>query len=694
MTVAQTPPTQSAAPPQTKAAAVGQQDLEIQQYRDLMQVPERFEDGFGIKSIVAAIFLGFLMVPGSMYLTLFMGAGLGSAAQWVTVILFSEVAKRSMKSLKQQEIYVLYYMTGAALSVGPGLLWSQYLAQAPAVAAMGIDVPYWIAPPREVIEQSGRTFFTSAWLIPLALMTGNLLLTRLDHFGLGYALYRLTADVEKLPFPMAPMGAMGITALAETREETQKWRWRMFSIGSVLGLGFGLIYAGIPAVTGALFGQPVRIIPIPWLDFTSTVSTRDFLPATPLNLVFDLSLVILGMVLPFWAVVGGFIGFLVTLVVNPMLYRSGMLTSWQPGADVVNTTFGNYVDFYLSFGLGLVITIFLTSLVPIIKSIKNAMSRKSSADAQQELLEQRRSWSSFWHILLHRNKDRGDLSILAALAIYVFCTVNYILLSLWLIPGDPQTGAGRFPWLFFLVFAFIYQPIIGYTNAKLEGLVGQTVQIPMVREAAFILSGYRGSEIWFAPIPVGNYAGAVQGFRIMELTGTKLTSMIKSEFVVFPVIIISTILFSQLIWRLAPVPSEAYPYAQEVWHLNALNFSLQVTATMDGSSPFLEALKFNIIAWGAGLGLALFGLLSFMNLPTFLVYGVVRGLGQTVPGAVIPEMIGALFGRYWLEKKLGTKVYKQYMSVLLAGFMAGVGLVGMAAVAFALIVKSTTTLGY
>ena len=58
------------------------------------------------------------------------------------------------------------------------------------------------------------------------------------------------------------------------------------------------------------------------------------------------------------------------------------------------------------------------------------------------------------------------------------------------------------------------------------------------------------------------------------------------------------------------------------------------------------------------------------------------------------EFIGALVGRFYLQRRLGHRNYKRYMSVILAGFMAGVGLIGMAAVAIALILKSTTTLGY
>src|SRR3972149_5703471 len=91
------------------------EEREIQEFREVMQAPTTFKDGFGVKTIIGAIFLGLFMLPGSMYLTLFMGAGLGPAARWVTVILFTEVARRSLKSLRQQEIFILFYMTGIAL---------------------------------------------------------------------------------------------------------------------------------------------------------------------------------------------------------------------------------------------------------------------------------------------------------------------------------------------------------------------------------------------------------------------------------------------------------------------------------------------------------------------------------------------------------------------------------------------------
>jgi hypothetical protein len=58
----------------------------------------------------------------------------------VTIILFAEIAKRSYTELKQQEIFLLYYMAGAALaSPFQGLLWNQYLVQSDAARHAGPD---------------------------------------------------------------------------------------------------------------------------------------------------------------------------------------------------------------------------------------------------------------------------------------------------------------------------------------------------------------------------------------------------------------------------------------------------------------------------------------------------------------------------------------------------------------------------
>jgi hypothetical protein len=88
-----------------------------------------------------------------------------------------------------------------------------------------------------------------------------------------------------------------------------------------------------------------------------------------------------------------------------------------------------------------------------------------------------------------------------------------------------------------------------------------------------------------------------------------------------------------------------------------------------------------------------YGLLSFFGLPVLLIYGVVRGLGQTAPHGHLLEVIGALLGRFFFYKRYGA-MWRQYAPVLLAGFSCGMGLTGMFAMGFALILKSLGRLLY
>ena len=646
-------------------------DKELNEYRDLLKPPDQFVDGFNWKTIAGAIFIGFLMMPGSMYLQLVIGTGIGPAARWVTIILFAEIAKRAYSDLKQQEIFLLYYMAGAAMSSPfQGLLWNQYLVQSDAARMLGLTelIPSWVAPQPESSALLERTFLHPDWLIPILLLVGSQIIQRIDQFGLGYALYRITSDVEKLPFPMAPVGALGTIALAESREEkTRSWKWRIFSIGGVIGLIFGSIYILLPAVSGLIFMDPIRLIPIPWVELTRY--TEGVLPAVATGIQLDLGLVFLGMVLPFWAVMGGLVGLLITIAINPVLYHNGVLRSWHPGMGTVETIFANNFDFYMSFGIGLGLSIGIIGLWQAVKSFWGPQNIRGN-----------------WKVLFNPPSGRGDFDFRIAIAIYLFSTLSYVILCMILVP--------TFPWVFFLIYGFIYTPVISYITARMEGIAGQFISLPMVREASFIAGakyfGYQGIEIWYAPIPFHNYGEATVNFRQIELTGTSLKGVIKAEFIVFPVVMIASLLFSQFIWRLAPIPSVNYPYAQELWHLQALNTLLLQSSTLEGNSLFYQALNSFTVFSGMGFGLLTYALLSFFGLPVLLVYGIVRGLGQSTPHGLILEVMGAFLGRFFFLKRYG-KQWRQYAPVLLAGFSCGMGLMGMFAMGFTLILKSLSS---
>jgi len=651
------------------------EDKELQEYRDLLQPPDHFEEGFDWKTVVGAIFIGFLMMPGSMYLQLVIGTGIGPAARWVTIILFAELAKRAYSELKQQEIFLLYYMAGAALSTPfQGLLWNQYLVQSDAARMLGVTefIPTWVAPAAESDSLIERTFFHRDWLIPILLLVGTQIIQRIDQFGLGYALFRITSDVEKLPFPMAPVAALGTMALAESTEDKQKsWKWRVFSIGGVIGLAFGAIYVLLPTVSGLILMEPIRLIPIPWIELTG--HTEDVLPAVATGIQLDLGLVFIGMVLPFWAVIGGVIGIIITIVANPILYENGILTRWHPGMQTVDTIFANNFDFYMSFSIGLGLAIAFIGIWHVVGSF-----RKSDSSKKGSLQD-----------LFRPPPGRGDFNFWISIGIYVFSTISYVLLCLWLVPN--------FPWIFFIAYGFIYTPIVSYITARMEGIAGQFVSLPLVREVSFIVGakyfGYQGIEIWYAPIPIHNYGEATVNFRQIELTGTSIRGIIKSEIVVFPIVMIASLLFSQFIWRLAPIPSSAYPFAQEIWHLQALNTLLMQSSTLEGSAAFYQALNFVYVLAGVGLGVIMYAILTLFGLPIMLVYGMVRGLGQTLPHAHILELAGALLGRFFFFKRYGA-MWRQYAPVLLAGFSCGMGLTGMFAMGVTLILKSLGRLAY
>ncbi len=668
-------------------------DKELAQYRDLMTPPATFVDGFNARSVIGCIFIGMVMMPASIYLGLLAGMGLGDAARWVTVILFVELARRSFTTLKRPEIFILFYMAGAAISSPfTGLLWTQYYAQSDPARMMGVAewIPSWVAPGGDVLAT--RSFFQRAWLVPILMIVAGNLLARIDNFGLGYVLFRVTSDVERLPFPMAPVGAMGVTALAESTSGEQTWRWRVFSIGGMIGMLFGFLYIGVPAISGTFLAKPIQPLPLTFVDFTQNL--QGTLPATPVTLSLDLGNILLGMVLPFFAVLGSFLGMVVTWIANPILQSTGQLPSWRPGMDAIDTQFNNYLDLYLSVGIGISLAIALIGFyhvfVGLRESKKSRMAlepaTKDAAGAAQGAPDAQQN--SAWYRLTHPPEGRGDFPIWVGLVIYLGSTLIYIAACKWLVPD--------FPLWILIGYGFVYTPVISYVAARMEGIAGQWVEIPMVREATFILSqnfGYRGVGIWFAPIPIQNYAGSVLGFRTLELTGTKITSIIKAELVIFPVVMISSIIFSQYLWSIAPIPSAQYPYANQMWELQARQTALTHSSTLGGNSPFYQALKPEVIGISTLAGVGIYGVLSFCGAPVMLCYGLVRGLGAGIAAGIIPQMVGAMLSRVYFEKRFGLR-WREYAPVLMAGFACGMGLISMVALGFVLISKAVFQLPY
>jgi hypothetical protein len=693
---------------------------ELALYRGILEQPDKFETGFGWTTVAGILFCGLIMLPGSIYLGLMSGSNLNAAASWVTVILFNEIARRSLRTLTKQNLVILLHAAHVVMAANvlwPGgpiaqLVFRGYLVSSEAMrdANMQDFFPSWWVPAADSEAITTRNLLHPDWYAPIALLAFVIFIGFIKRYTLGYFFFRITSDIENLPYPMASVSAQGAMAMAEAdehakdaedpgkaffdREQRSKGRkkserWRLFSLGAVMGIGFGTLQVGIPAITGVLLDKPIFLIPQPFIDTTNL--TEAFLPATPTGIALDLGFLLIGMVLPFWAIMGTFFAVAMMTILNPILFNMGVLTQWRYGMDTVNTKFTNEMDFWLSFSIGAALGLLTVSVIQSIRDIRKKI--KALKEAQAELDADKRE-----NIFAPPVKGRGDYPLWVALIIYIAGSVATIGMTMFLLSDSQFIDRSTLMTLlaFLVGFSFIYSPLISYLNARLLGIAGQRIHIPYVKETAFILSGARGIEIWMAPIPIENFGYQAQAFRQTELTGTRFWSLVKTDLVAVPMLFILSFAFWWFIWQGSEIPSAAFPYAQKIWGLQSKRMALQWSAThvvtqeaeIDfWQTEFGRAIHPRVIGMGAGTMVTTFTVLSIAGLPVMFCYGMVRGFGL-FPQMLLTEVVGALIGRFYLRKKFGAQRFLRIMPTLLAGYFTGVGLIGMATIAINLIQKA------
>jgi len=636
-----------------------------------------FESGLSLKVVLGALFVGLLMMPGSLYLGLVAGQSGSGAAPWVAVILFTELARRSFTTVKRQELYILLGLAGSAVSAGSyysNMIRDQYFVQSPQAIQFEIadKVPVWVVPPPGSESLATRSLIHREWLWPILVMLMGQTLGTMRWIGGSYFLFRLTADLERLPFPLAPVAAQGATALAETTGKRETWRWRVFSLASMLGLIWGAIYIGVPAITGVMMSRPIEILKIPWIDFTTNI--EGIAPTGVFALTTNLDAMLAGFVLPFPMVLAGFIARIFSqFILNPqILYRMEILHSWHPGDDVRAAGFANGIDFWMSYGIGQSFSIAIIGFIvtiPMLFKLRSARAKRAGERGS-----------------LAAPPGRGDFPIWLALVLWVVGMSGHVyVLHRYLVP--------LFPLGFLLFFAFLWTPLNSYINARTYAILNRGLfDIPYLTQATYILSRYEDIDIWFAPIPQEDYGGGTSNWRVLELTGTTFTSSIAAGIITLPILLISGILVWHFIWKLAPIPSAIYPNAQMTWPMEVTSRAMWVTSLRDGQSQMLQAIRGKYVLWGLGSCLVLYLVMWAVN-PLFpgghsmWFYGFIGGIGGN-PGGDVWLLIGALIGKYYMIRKFGLKKWYRYTPVLMAGFGCGVGLFGMATVAIALVSRA------
>ncbi|MFP4106368.1 MAG: hypothetical protein ACLFVU_09790, partial [Phycisphaerae bacterium] len=627
---------------------------------------EPFENGFTWRAVLGAFFVAFVMLPGVIFMGLMIGQDLGTAADWVTIILFVELARRSFVVLRKQELFMLKYTVShlshiqGGLALGGGifatLIWNRYLRNSEFFRNFGIaeDVPDWFAPYGDIAFES--SFYDTVWWPVIGVIVGSMLLSKLTQLSLGWLAYKVTVDVEKLPFPLAPINAEGAIALAErSRDENKKgYRQYCFSIGVMVGAVFSLFYTSVPMLSQAFFEKPIQLLPIPFWDLTKT--TEEILPAAAIGISLNLGLLFLGFVLPWRVVVGGFVTSLLSQVIlPPILLQFNVLNKWEPGSDAIKTYLANNIDFYMSVGIGMSFAVFAVGILGMVKSLVRYSRKKKAGVVDADGADISQLWK--------RNKERGDPPVLAAVGVWVLASILFVVLADFLVNGNLQPGEKPFSVFWLILFAFVFTPINTYINARMSGIAGQYAGVPFMMESAIFMSGYSKVNIWFAPMPLKNFGNMADQLRVCELTRTKFTSILRAELLIFPLMMLASFIFWSYVNSLGPVPSDSYPYVQKMWPQFATMKALWASSMVEGDSMLLTSLKPLVIIGSMVSALGLFGVFSIFGISVQYIYGGIGAVTQ-YPHKWFLLVLGAVLGRYYFSKKFGQEKWQNYAPIL------------------------------
>ena len=137
-----------------------------------------------------------------------------------------------------------------------------------------------------------------------------------------------------------------------------------------------------------------------------------------------------------------------------------------------------------------------------------------------------------------------------------------------------------------------------------------------------------------------------------------------------------------------------FPWTEVMWDQQVKQSLIMWSATTgDGlvETMFDKAFKPGLIGVGTLVTVTLFTILRRFGAPIMFVYGFVRGIGNGCHVFIL-EIVGALTARFVLQKKFGRERMLRVLPVVMAGYLVGEGLVGMACVAVTLISKAISGL--
>ena len=631
------------------------------------EIEGEFKNGLTWRSVMALLYSLFVFSPAVIYLNLVtIGGGLrGSAIEYATLLLFSEIAALYGNPITPQEAAIIF---GPATTAGSGgfltLIYRLYFTRSPLLRVFGIDpneIPWWYSPPPTSPVWELRTFIHPDWIPPILIMCIVHITSLASGLFFGLLARELFIEGERLPFPMQQITVAAIDSLSK-RGETMK----TLSLFAIIGFSYGIIYYTIPIYTRALGILGLDLIPKPWADFTKAI--EPYLPGASFGIATSLTTMSAGIIIPQeLLVVGIFIGSALRfLIINPLLIQQGWslwATVWTPGMNLTRIYQFSQLYYWLNpligvgFAVGFIPLIFNGRI--FIQSLIRAFRFKKISKVESEKRVSGSPISGGWMILL-----------------FSIGTFGALLLDLYLIPD--------FPIWVLLLYEFIIPFLVTISAGRMYALTGTTagsLNIPYFYQLSIIASGYPKIKAWFLPLRVDPGTGWLRSFAICSMTKTTIVSWIKASLIAWPLSLLVGFIYMQIFWQLAPIPSEVYPTPGIQWPIEIINQCVWITR------PVSLFDVNQILYWALGFG-ALMALLWRLGLSSLMI-GVASGMATPIPTATM-ILIGLILKRI-LMKFLGRTWILRNKAVLLAGLALGEGLAAICGISLAIAVKSAFT---
>jgi len=553
--------------------------------------------GFTLRSFLILVFLAFIVCSINTWTDISIGVSLLSS--YALIVIAAQLSRFFGSPLTAQELSTLLVGLGAIqFNYGISRIFEAYLNQNHILTSFGIEkLPYWVS----ILPETGFYASRSFWhpvSRTIFLRLDNLLLPGLQAIAglsLGILNKIIYVDQEKLPYPQVQVDA----ELCLTLSEGERTKISIFNLSFLVAFLYGVFIYILPSIAPAFRG-----IQSLWFDLSSWVQT--FFPGACFGVSAHLPLLLPGLYLPPIVIFSQFIGSMAVWVFGNWYVVTNGLTEFSKiysfGMPISHIYRWAYMYVWLMPMMGLGIFIGLSSLRPsILSRVYSSLGRKGAG-------------------------IEGKIFSIWLVVIPFACVILSNLLVIWYRAPDYPL----FPWLpaaFSIIVSLSQSLLLGLANGT-----GVSVRIPEnIDKLILVATGYQGTNGWLlSPVIISpSFGGYVDSnYKLSQLTRSSFVDYLIMYFVIGPISIVFSLLITQVLWSISPIPSEDYPWSAVDWPRRVVERIMWITRPPG-------VFRLDWMMYGVLLGAAIYIPLYFLHLPASrILVSLYAGMSMLPPMAV------------------------------------------------------------